>query len=950
MTAYKKIAGSTLVVCFLIIGVLFPAVPDARECFSPAWPHEKSDLQPDPSLVFGRLENGLRYVLKKNQEPKSRVAMYLVIQAGSLHETDEQRGYAHFLEHMLFNGTTHFPPGKLVEYFQSIGMSFGGDINAHTTFDETVYDIVLPTGSKEGIEEGLLLLADYARGALLLEDEIERERGVIFAEMRSRDSAAYRAHVKETEFSMQGTRVPERMPIGVLETLEKADRAGLKKFYNAWYRPRNMIVVVVGDVDPELVRPLVEKQFIELTGEGPVPPCPELGLLDERATDFFYHYESEMGSTETALATLWNKEAEDDSYALQASELIDYAGAKIVQHRLDALARKGDTPFTSARIYSGTFLDQIGYGELSAKGDPEKWMQSLTLLENILRQALQFGFTDEELQRVKKELHASLDSDVLTASSRNSRKLASDYIQKININRVIRSPEQEKEHYGQLITELRLEQVETAFRKLWSHPTRLVKVNGNAVISGKDPLVTVKGVYEDAAGKEVVAYQAAERLDFPYLQLQGTPRQVESREQFADIDATRLHFANGVVLNLKKTTFQENEIQISADFGLGKSSEPIPGISLLTENVVNRSGTAALNRDDLDRILAGSSVKMHFKVGPSAFSWQGKALKQDLELLFQVLQSYLADPGVDEEAFTVGMDAFSQMYQAMTADVSGMMKLKGDVFLADGNESFGIPSWTEFSALTVEQIRKWYLPAVQQAMLEISLVGDFDEKEVEILAGKYFSILPERREKESQNVQVNFPKGKRMALTVPSSIDKGMLVVAWKSDDFWDIRRTRGLHVLAEIFSDKIRRVIRERLGASYSPQVFNVSSRVYPGYGVMQARLIVDPVQVEPLQKEVLAIANELWQGLIGEEELDRAKGPMLTSLKDMVRTNGYWLNSVLAMSNRHPQQLQWPNTILTGFGGLTVEDMKNLSRTYLDPNQAAVITVVPDVVTGGE
>lgn len=950
MILYKKITGTILVVCLLIIAFFLPSVSIARDCPSPSWPHESSNLQPDPSLVFGRLDNGFRYVLRKNQEPRNRVAMYLNVQAGSLHETDQERGYAHFLEHMLFNGSTHFPPGKLVEYFQSIGMSFGGDTNAHTGFDETVYNIILPMGNREDIEKGLLVLSDYARGALLLEEEVERERGVILAEKRSRDSASYRAHVKETEFSMQGTLIPERMPIGILETLEAADHARLKRFYDAWYRPQNMVLVLVGDFDPQLVRPLVEKQFSGLTGAGPIPLCPDLGQLAHRGTAFFYHYESEMGSSETAIASLWDEEPENDSFALQVEELMEYVGAKIVQYRLDELVQKSDTPFTSARIYSGTFLDRIGYGELSAKGDPEKWEQSLTLLENVLRQALQFGFTNEELQRVKKELQASFDSDVLTASSRNSKKLGASFIQRINSNRVIRSPEQEKEQLAPVIAAMGLEEIEKAFRRVWSHSTRLVKVNGNASIPGKNPLAAVQRVYEAAVEQKVAAYQAEDLSAFPYLQLQGAPQAVVRQEQFTDIDATRLLFGNGVVVNLKKTSFQENEVQLSANFGLGKSSEPSPGLSLLTENVVNRSGTGRLSKDDLDRILAGSSVKMHFKITPAAFSWQGKGLNRDLELLFQVLQSLLADPGVDEDVYRVGMDRFSQMYQEMGVDVRGMVKLHGDAFLADGNRFFGLPPWSDFSRLTVEQIKKWLLPAVRQGALEISLVGDFDEKKVQALAEKYFSVLPPRSEKQAQEVQVDFPKGRTLALTVPSSIDKGMLIIAWKSNDFWDIKRTRGLHMLAEVFSDKLRRVIRERLGASYSPQVFNVSSRIYPGYGVMQARLIVDPAQIELLKKEVMAIANELWQGEISAEELERAKGPMLTALKDMVRTNGYWLKSVLALSKRYPQQLEWPNTILTTFGGFTVEDIKGLGRSYLDPKQAATITVVPEQMKDSE
>lgn len=180
----------------------------ADDCLATAWPHEQSDLQPDPELRYGRLANGFRYVLRINREPADRVALFLDVQAGSINEKEGEQGVAHFLEHMVFNGSTHFSPGEIVDYFQSLGMSFGGDTNAHTTYNETVYKVILPDGKHSDLDKGLLILGDYARGALLLESEVERERGVILAEKTARDSAGYRAHLKKTSFLLDGTLIP----------------------------------------------------------------------------------------------------------------------------------------------------------------------------------------------------------------------------------------------------------------------------------------------------------------------------------------------------------------------------------------------------------------------------------------------------------------------------------------------------------------------------------------------------------------------------------------------------------------------------------------------------------------------------------------------------------------------------------------------------------------------
>ncbi len=924
---------------------LFLPLLASADCLSTKWPQEKGDLIPDPSITYGRLDNGFRYVLKKNKEPENRVAMSLYVQAGSLHEDDDQRGIAHFLEHMLFNGSVHFRPGELVNYFQSIGMSFGGDTNAHTGYDETVYDIILPDGSKEDVEKGLLVLADYARGASLLPREIERERGVILAEKRSRDSAAYRAHIDELNFSMRGTRVPERVIIGILETINGVDHDIMKRFYDAWYRPDNMVLVMVGDFNQQMVVPLIREKFEALQAAGAPPVCPDLGqLVENKNPEFYYHFEREMGHAEIGIETHWNSQPQNDSALLEKEELEKYLGVMIVQHRLDELAKRRDVPFRSAKMYAGTFLNRFSYGELSASCEPDKWGPSLTLLENSLRQVLKYGFSDAEFSRVKKELMVSLDSAVLTQKSRNSKELASDIIRSLNENRVMRSPEQERAFFATILDSMKRSDVEKAFRAIWDHPSRLVKLNGKSVVEEESPLQAIAKTYKEAALKEVSPFEQATAIHFPYLFLTPSVAQpIISSDNFTDIESKRVVFANGVILNYKKTDFQENEVQVVMDFGLGKSGAPVPGLAMLADAVIPQSGTGKLSAEDMEKILSSSSVKTNFHVGASAFEWQTTSLNMDLERSFQLCQHLLADPGVDKDAFAMEKERLKLHYDALAGDVRGIMQQKGSRFLAGGNPFFGIPNWNEISTIDHKQLEHWFVPAAKSGSLEVSVVGDFDEDQMLKIATKYFAALPKRMTQTKKENTATFPAGQTLALTVPSSIDKALLVVAWKTDDFWDISRTRGLHLLAEIFQDKLREVVREKLGATYSPQVYNISSRTYKGYGVLQAVLLIDPEQIERVKKEVLLIAEKVHGGEFGEKELKRIKGPMLTSLKDMVMSNRYWIGSVLSLSERYPQQLSWPLTILPAFANMSLDDIKLLGRAYLSPDKAAVVTVVP-------
>ena len=939
-------------IAFILLNLLFPLLALCGEipshvdtsCLSTTWPHETSNLKPDPRLIFGRLNNGFRYVLMKNKEPRDRVGMYLDVQTGSLNETEEQRGLAHFLEHMVFNGSSHFKPGELIDYFQSLGMSFGGDTNAHTGYNETVYNIVLPNGTKKELEKGLLVFSDYARGAMLLEKEIDRERGVILSEKRARDSASYRTMVASQKFSLLGTRLPERFPIGVPETLEKADHTLLKSYYDTWYRPEDMILVMVGDFDPGQAKSLIKERFASLSGSEVQPVCPDFGHLKHAGLDTFYHFEPELGSTKVVIETLWDEKKKNDSFDLQVRELKKNLAAALIMHRLEKLTEDPTTPFSSGGYATGEMLGRVGYGALSVSTDPEKWQAALQVMDHILRQALEYGFSEEEFQRVKKETLAGLDSAVLTAGTRNSLALAGEIVNNLNQNRVFQSPDQEKEIFGPVLQKMRLQEVQDTFVSVWAHPNRLVEVVGNVKISSDTPEILIKDVFEGSRKEAVKAVAAQTAVDFPYLKPAATEVHPVEDVSLTPIKAERLVFENGMILNLKKTDFKKNTVTLRVDFGQGKQGEPVPGLAMLSQAVVNSSGSGRLTESDLGRVLTGSTVSLNFQVNESSFSWMGNAVTKDMDLLFQVLRTVMVDPGLRADAFQVSMENFKQMYSNLKRDINGGMALHVQKFLAGGYAHSGLPPWEDFSQLTLTQIKEWLLPEIAGSPLEISIVGDFDRDRMVALAGRYFGDLAKRERPVTPDVvTIAFPAGKQLQVKVDSSINKAMVVVAWPTADFWDIGRTRRLNMLASIFSDRLRKKVRQELGATYSPVVFNSSSRIFPGYGLMQVQIIVDPASIKEVKDAVVTIGDDLQKRGCTEEELDRAKAPLLTSLKDVVRTNAYWLDTVLSLSARHPQQLEWPTTILGDFEAITCQDITSLAKKYLDPTHVAIAVVEP-------
>ncbi|TKB27707.1 insulinase family protein [Desulfopila sp. IMCC35006] len=926
-------------------GTALSSPPDSTSaCLSTRWPSEVSQLVPDPSLVRGKLKNGFRYVLKQNQEPAHRVAMYLAVQAGSLNETDNQRGLAHFLEHMMFNGSTHFPPGSLVNYFQSLGMSFGGDTNARTTHDQTVYNIILPSGSEKDLASGLRVMADYARGALLLESEIDRERGVILAEKRARDSAEYRTSVAGSDFAFRGTRYPERMPIGTTKTLEEADHALLKSYYDAWYRPDNMVIVVVGDIDPQRTADLIDKHFSPLTPAGPAPECPAFGKLQQKGVEAFYHYEPELGKTNVSIQSVWDLPLENDSLELEKKELLGLMGSMIVDYRLQRIQEKAKPPFVRAGYYSGDIVNRIGYASLVAQVGGSHWQETVTALDRILRQALVYGFSKDEVERARKEILAQLDARVLTADSEDSRTIANRIIDHLGNNRVYQSATQEKELYGPLTREITPAEVNAAFQERWSHNNRLISVTGDIAL-GDTGRAEIASLYREVTKEPVIASISEQKQIFPYLQ-PAPPSGPPQTSYLKDIHVERLVFPDGLVVNLKKTPFEENRVRVKAVFGLGKMKEPVPGVGMFLEDVVNGSGSGSLSQSAMDEVLASSSIQMAFKVDESDFSWTGTALAKDFELYSQVLYHRLVDPGLRENIFTRARKNYEQMYQKISQDIEGAMPLAVQPFLADYNKQFGLPPWSDVAQVNFTSLQKWASPLLRPGDLEISVVGDFDRDKIVAVLTKYFSGLALRPAKVPDLPELQFPAGKKLVVKVNTSVEKSLIVIAWPTDDFWDIHRTRRLHLLASVFGDRLREVIREKLAASYSPNVASFSSRDFQGYGYIISQVLVKPGTENAIVAEICRISEQLQKEGITNDELTRAKGPLLTSLQENIRTNQYWLNSVLALSVRYPQQLVWPDTIISDFSSISVADVNELAARYLHNDRAAIARVTPEDV----
>jgi zinc protease len=935
---------SWLAAWVLCLALLSPG--SATAVSEPPWPHEQSTLAPDPDAVFGRLDNGFRYVIMPNDRPEGRVSMHLNIQAGSFHETDDQQGAAHFLEHMLFNGSEHFAPGELVKYFQRIGMRFGPDANAHTGFFETVYDVLLPESDRQSLEDGLLVLWDYAAGALLLEAEIESERKVILAEKRTRDSVSYRTFVETFDFELDGTRLTRRLPIGEEPDLHQMGRPDLKDYYDTWYRPERMILVMVGDVDVDLARSLIEARFRDIAARASSRPEPAPGEIDHQGVKVFHHYEAEAGNTEVTLETIRRSPSLPDSAFWRRERLLRDMADRIIQDRLDARLNQPDPPFTDATISSGRYLNLVDYAAIHAETRPSDWRTAMSEIETALRRALTHGFTEAEVERVKKDFRSDLERAVEGAPTRESNDLAREIISTLNRNRVFRSPSQDLGLLSPAIDAATPTALHEALRRSWDPSHRLVLVTGNAEI-GPTPEANIRSAYEKSRSVAVSPPEKTQPVVFPYLDPPDTGGEIRQQTRIEDLDITQVDFANGLRLNLKPTDFKAQEVRVRLIFGEGRSGEPAdrPGLGPVSEAVVTESGLGRLNRDDLDRALAGKKTQVRFGINDETFYLSGRTVPAELELLFALLHAHLTDPGFRRPAFDLVMSRFRQKYKALSRSVDGVLYLKGRRFLAGGDSRFGLPPLSDLTGLTLADVRDWVRPALDKAPLELSVVGDFDPETAIELAGRYLGSLSRRPggEDEPRPGRPAVPSGESMTAEVDTRIPKGLVVVAYPTDDQWDIHQTRRLSVLGSLFSDRLRETVREKLGAAYSPVAYNAPSRAYPGYGVFQAAVHVDPSARETVIGEIQTIASDLAADPVPADELQRAVDPTLTGIRDMRQDNGYWLKTVLSGSAEHPEQIEWSRTILSDYAAITPAEVHSVARQYLKPEAAATVVITP-------
>ena len=936
------------------IGILallsFLAVPSLLVALAPPWPQDTSDLKADSKATYGRLENGLRYIILPNEEPPGRASLRLYMDVGSLMEANDQQGMAHFLEHMAFNGSRNFASGKMIEYFQRLGMAFGADTNAHTSFMETVYQLELPKVEESFFADGIKLFSDYLDGMLLGEEEINRERGIILSEKLSRDSVEYRTMLEGFKFSLPDALISSRLPIGQEETIKSMTRQRFIDFYETYYTPQRAVVVVVGDIkEPAAIEKLIQTHFKDAKPRREKSPDPDLGKITTgRGLVAKLHYEKDAPATDISIEVLRPAKVVPDTAARRRELMVRDLGDLMLNTRFSQLEKAENAPIMSGESYSYEYLQFVEVTGVMAKCKPEQWQAALGLIEQELRRALEYGFTDAEFEEAKATYLKGAKLRAEQASTRQSKALASQIVSVLASHKVFTHPADDLPRAEASVASLKKEECLGAFRQSWDSRDVAIFVGGNLKLEG-DASKTILAAFKESISRPVAAPANEKSAAFAYTDF-GPAGKVASRSDVKDLEITQVVFENNVRLNLKATPFQKNAANVLISFGGGKLDAPKDKVGLIpfAQSTFQLGGLAKHDVDEIRRIFASQTVSADFSVGDEAFLLAGRTTPADLTAQLQLLAAYVTAPGFRDEAERQFRKSIGPMYTSLAHTAEGVMTDKVSGFIHADDPRFGFPEQAELEKITTADLKAWLSVPLNEAWMEISVIGDIDvEKSIAAVAST-FGALPKRAATKPDYTAeraVAFPKEpKSKEFRFTTEIPKAVATIYWPTDDMSDIKRTRRLSLLGAVLDDRLRLKVREELGETYSPACYHVANDTFKGYGYMTAMIECKPEQAASIGALVIKIGDELAKGPISDDEFERARKPLLEQLAQMRRDNRYWGQNVLRNSQEHPERLAWARSLVTDFDGIQKADLEAFAKTYLSADRAITVQVIPE------
>ena len=915
---------------------------------SNGWPQASSDVPADPSITFGMLPNGMRYLIRRNTNPVGGVSLRFRIAVGSLQESDSEEGTAHFLEHMAFRGTKHVPDGEAIKMLESMGVSLQADMNAMTSPNSTVFMFDLPKNDDTTLDKGLLLLRDIASEQMFDPKAVDSERAVVLAEARHRDVA--QMHGAKVDLSaMLGPRLADAMlPIGKTAVIQSETPDQLRKFYKQNYRPERATLIIVGDIDSKAVETKIKQSFSDWRDATP-PAKPQIHPLPSAAGPRFTTF-TEPGAS-AAIDLTWGTpyDATPDTVVRERRDIVRLIGLTVLNRRLQKLAHLDKPPFIGATASHNQPNNVADLTSLAASYAPGNAGETLRALHGAYAGIVRDGVQPDELAQAVSSLRAYFQTAVAAANSTPSPSWAGGYLTDLGRNVVICSQEENLILFEDAVKDLSADQVTASLRTLFTERGPSVFVSSPNPIEGGE--AALAAAFEAPSAAAAVTPASAGTTAWPYTSF-GPAGAIAFQTPVVDLGLTQVTFANGVRATIKPTKFRGGQIIVSVRFGDGRlgllKDRKAPTWALNASFVAG--GLGRLGIDDMQKAFAGKIGGAQLGVEDDSYTFTGATRPEDFDTELQVLAAYMTDPAWRPQAFQQAQAAMSNALTQANASPDGVYALRLASAVRGGDPRWEAPTADEVHTARLEEVKALLQNALAKGPVEVAVVGDITVDDAVKGLRATFGALPKHYATPKPlagDERFPAPSGLPVVLRHQGGKDQALAMIAWPTVGmFPDVQGQRTLRVLQLVISQRLFDTLRTQEGMTYTPKTSFAASLPTPSYGYIAFAADIPPAKIPSFYAAIAKTITNLKSAEIPPDELERARGPRVLDLEHAQQTNEYW-SILLSDSQANPRRLDLIRTTISGMQRVTAADVLRAARTYLLDNKAWKLVVLSEGVS---
>jgi len=940
----------------LLLALAVPLAPLGAQATSQAvapadpWPFAQSDIAVDPAFRFGVLPNGMRYIVRANATPKGTGMVQMWVHQGSIGEHDDEQGWAHFIEHMAFNGSTHVPEGEMVKLLEREGLAFGADTNASTGFDATIYKLDLPRNDPKLLDTALMLMREAAGELTFTPGAVEREKGVVLSEKREGDSFAFRDTVAGLRFAFPGSKFSERLPIGTSQSIQGADAGKLKALWQRLYRPQDMALIVVGDFDAGAVEAAIKAHFADWRAPA-AGPQPDPGPFDfALAGKTEVYVDPALPERITVLRTGAYQD-EPDTVAWRQQNLLRQIGYAIINRRLARLSRQDDPPFRGAGFSTGDMFKSARTTSLIVDAGEGEWQRALAAAEREYRRALAFGFTPAEVAEQVANQRTGQENAAAGAATRHNAVFVGEALALLTNERIPATPESSLARFNAFAAQITPEAVLAALKhEIVPLDNPMIRFEGRTAPKGGAEALRAAwnaGMAEPLAKEDESKLGAWGYTDF------GAPGKVVSDRTEPHLGIREIVFANGLRLNLKPTELEKDRIAITLniDGGLMLDTKAQP-LATAMVGTLPVGGLGKHSFDDLQTILAGRSVGFAIGDAERSFRMAATTTPRDVELQLQLMAAAVSDPGFRPQGEAQYRRNIENFFARLDATPDSALRNNLGRIVSDGDPRFTLQPKDAYLALDFSKLKAAIGDRLAHGALELAIVGDVDPDKTIALVARTLGALPAReprfRAYEANRTRPFTTDRSVRVVRHGGQADQALVRMSWPTTDDSNYDEELKLELLQRVVDIELTDDLREKLGQTYSPGVSAEESRTWHHYGTFNIAAGVAAAQVEPARRAMLATIARLAAAPVDADTLLRARRPLLEAYDNALKTNGGWIN-LADDAQSQPDLIGRFVAAKAKLAAITPAQLQATAAKYLKVGQRLEIDVLPKEAAPG-